>query len=305
MSAAATGAGARLKAAREQRGMSLKKAAGELRLEAPVVEALEAGDLLRVGPTVYAKGYLRRYALLLGLPVEEILGAYGIGNALPIRADTAPDRIVPVRQPVSAPQMLGGLAAALLLAAVVWWKPWTQPTPEMPAAAPAEAPVAERAPTVLPDEPVVAHAPAPEPRHPRAAAVARALPVSVPASAPRSATTDSGANEAATEQPGAGRARLRLSFTSDSWVEVRDAQGNKAFVGNGSANTVKSIAGQAPMHVYLRRGSGVQLELNGHTVAIGTQFFAGDVARFQAGADGVLRREPPRETSAANTRPPG
>jgi hypothetical protein len=33
-------------------------------------------------------------------------------------------------------------------------------------------------------------------------------------------------------------------------------------------------------------------------VAIGPQFFAGDVARFEAGADGVLR--PPR-----NPRPPG
>jgi hypothetical protein len=92
-------------------------------------------------------------------------------------------------------------------------------------------------------------------------------------------------------------------------VDVRDAQGNKAYVGNGSANTVKSISGQAPMHVYLRSGSGVQLEINGRAVAIGPQFFAGDVARFEAGADGVLRREAHRDAvrgeSSASTRPPG
>jgi hypothetical protein len=49
-------------------------------------------------------------------------------------------------------------------------------------------------------------------------------------------------------------------------------------------------------------------------VAIGPQFFAGDVARFEAGADGVLRRDsrgdssrPDQSRGAAqrNPRPPG
>jgi hypothetical protein len=37
--------------------------------------------------------------------------------------------------------------------------------------------------------------------------------------------------------------------------------------------------------------SGVQLEINDRAVAIGPQFVSGDVARFEAGADGVLRRD--------------
>jgi cytoskeleton protein RodZ len=95
-----------------------------------------------------------------------------------------------------------------------------------------------------------------------------------------------------------------LSFSSDSWVDVRDALGNRAYAGNGSANTVKTIAGNAPLHVYLRSANGVQLEINGRAVAIGPQFFSGDVARFEAGADGVLRRDTshPEQSSA---RPPG
>jgi hypothetical protein len=36
----------------------------------------------------------------------------------------------------------------------------------------------------------------------------------------------------------------------------------------------------------------VQLEVNDRAVAIGPQFVSGDVARFEAGADGVLRRDP-------------
>ncbi|MBS0613638.1 MAG: DUF4115 domain-containing protein [Proteobacteria bacterium] len=90
----------------------------------------------------------------------------------------------------------------------------------------------------------------------------------------------------------AGRLRLSLSFTSASWVEVRDASGAMVFRGKGAANSVKVISGAAPLQVYLGAVSGVQLELNRHAVVIGPQFVHGDVARFEAGADGVLRRVP-------------
>jgi cytoskeleton protein RodZ len=82
-----------------------------------------------------------------------------------------------------------------------------------------------------------------------------------------------------------------LSFSADSWVEVHDASGRRLFAGRGHANSVKTIAGAAPMKVYLGFASGVQLEVNNHVVAIGPQFVAGDVAHFEAGADGVLRRD--------------
>jgi hypothetical protein len=54
---------------------------------------------------------------------------------------------------------------------------------------------------------------------------------------------------------------------------------------------VTTIAGIAPFRVYLGFASGVQLQVNDRAVAIGPQFVSGDVARFEAGADGVLRRE--------------
>jgi hypothetical protein len=76
------------------------------------------------------------------------------------------------------------------------------------------------------------------------------------------------------------------------------------FAGNGRANSVTTIAGDAPMRVYLGFASGVQLEVNSRVVAIGPQFIAGDVARFEAGADGVLRRDP-HVTTAANPHPRG
>jgi cytoskeleton protein RodZ len=95
-----------------------------------------------------------------------------------------------------------------------------------------------------------------------------------------------------------------LSFSADSWVDVHDAAGRRLFAGNGRANSVKTIAGAAPMKVYLGFASGVQLAVNNHAVAIGPQFVAGDVARFEAGADGVLRRDA-RAAAASNPHPRG
>lgn len=60
------------------------------------------------------------------------------------------------------------------------------------------------------------------------------------------------------------------------------------------------------MRVYIGFASGVQLEVNNHAVAIGPQFVAGDVARFEAGADGVLRRDAHAHDAAArNPQPHG
>ena len=80
---------------------------------------------------------------------------------------------------------------------------------------------------------------------------------------------------------------------------MHDAAGRRVFAGNGRANSVKTIAGIAPMRVYLGFASGVQLEVNDRAVAIGPQFVAGDVARFEAGADGVLRRDLAAPTAPA------
>ncbi len=100
----------------------------------------------------------------------------------------------------------------------------------------------------------------------------------------------SGAAHETDSVPGTGPARLRLSFSADSWVEVHDSAGRRLFAGNGRANSVKAIAGTAPLKVYLGYASGVQLEINDRVVAIGPQFVSGDAARFEAGADAVLRR---------------
>jgi cytoskeleton protein RodZ len=286
--------GPQLKAEREKRGMSLQKAADELHLDAWVIEALETGEYQRIGPTVYAKGHLKRYAALLGLPAAAIMAGYEArGSSAPAVTLTATSARMagakhePQLSNLSPGRTIGAVVGALVLLGVFWWRPWHQRV-----SGPAVAPAAASDPPAGASAPAAA-ADAQKDEEP-AMAVPKASPAMVrdtsrlPGSAAPIATALPGESEAAL--PGAGRARLRLSFSADSWVDVRDASGKRAFAGNGLANSVKVISGVAPMRVYLRAGSGVALEINDRAVAIGPQFFAGDVARFEAGADGVLRR---------------
>jgi cytoskeleton protein RodZ len=330
--------GARLKAAREQRGMSVEKAADEIHVDTWVVDALEACDYARIGPMVFVKGHLKRYAELLGLPIDEIM------------SDLEPPRAAggmrerrrfprPARKPsrtVAPAQASAAVAAALALVGLLWWQPWDRHERATASTSPATDAEVVRAPesaaeandddeVTAPTAPTALSAAPPAATRARsgdgvmnsaanaasggagarAVATASRPPVMAPVPvvmAPAAATTGGAATAGAatdSKAPRPVRARLRLSFTSDSWVDVRDALGNRAFAGNGAANTVQTIAGAAPLHVYLRSASGVQMEINGRAVAIGPQFFSGDVARFEAGADGVLRRE---QTPA---RPPG
>ena len=68
--------GERLKAEREKRGISAAQAADSIHLDAWAIDALESGDYARLGPPVYVKGHLRRYADLLRLPSAALLADF-------------------------------------------------------------------------------------------------------------------------------------------------------------------------------------------------------------------------------------
>ncbi|MDE2350063.1 MAG: helix-turn-helix domain-containing protein, partial [Gammaproteobacteria bacterium] len=126
---AASELGPRLRAQRERRGIGIPKAADELRLDAWIVEALEAGEFDRVGAPVYAKGHLRRYAALVGLPDAEVEAALEslAAPAPPVELlDQVPFTSAPSRSLRELPwRPIATLAAlAIIVVGVLWSKPW-------------------------------------------------------------------------------------------------------------------------------------------------------------------------------------
>jgi cytoskeleton protein RodZ len=327
MSEVAETLGQRLKAERERKGWSAQKVADDLHLDGWVIDGLESDDYARVGPSVYVKGHLKRYAELLGLPAAEILAAYAGQSSAPTPAARAATTRVRTSEPAGGELSwlpVAGVVVALGVIGMLWWKPWHPRTAAAPAATAAlsdatasavpaasqsaqpdvsggagvaaegvsdRGELTEGAPVAVAFTPAATGGAAVGSAGKSASAVGSA---GMPAS---SAVGSAGKSASAVGQngtdpmAGVGRARLRLSFSADAWVDVRDALGQRVFAGNGRANSVRTVAGAAPLRVYLKSASGVQLEINHHAVAIGRQFVAGDIARFEAGADGVLRRD--------------
>ena len=283
MSQPSESTGALLRRERERQGLTVGKVAEDLHLDKAVVEALEDDSYERSVPSVYAKGHLRKYTQLLGLVVEDGRATLSAqASAQPLTAPTRPGtrvmRIAPRVKKLPWTRISVGMGILLVLL-LFWWSPWKHRV-TIQAATPLVT-----LPTEIPSASV-------EPAPATAQATAPAAATGVPSAAP--ATTPAGAvpTNAAAEAPAAGRVRLHLTFSTNSWVDVRDSSGKRVFMGRGYANTTKNLSGKAPFRVYIGYVSGVRVEVNGREMMIDPSLVKGDTARFTVGTDGLLHPAP-------------
>jgi hypothetical protein len=125
--------------------------------------------------------------------------------------------------------------------------------------------------------------------------------VDQPAAGVEPVATTTAAGAASGSEAGAGRARLRLSFSADSWVDVHDAAGRRIFSGYGRANSVKDHRGRCAA-AGLSRLCERRAARDQRTCGCDRRpFVHGDVARFEAGADGVLRGSSKQRATARLT----
>ena len=68
-----SGLGERIKKAREEADLSLKKFADLSRIQIKYLERLEGGDYDKLPAFVYIQGFLRKYAEILNLPLDELI----------------------------------------------------------------------------------------------------------------------------------------------------------------------------------------------------------------------------------------
>ena len=105
----------RLLAARERKGVDLYRAERDTKIRARYLAALERGDWRELPGAVYTKGFLRNYALYLGLDPDEILLQWREE-----RGDDKPSEpVIVVPRPIQAPArgftFSPGILVALLL----------------------------------------------------------------------------------------------------------------------------------------------------------------------------------------------
>jgi cytoskeletal protein RodZ len=109
----------RLYAARERKGVDLYRAERDTKIRSRYLAALERGDYKELPGAVYTKGFLRNYALYLGLDPDEILVQWRRE-----RGDGAPAQpVISVPRPIAPPRrgltFSPGVVVAALLTVVV------------------------------------------------------------------------------------------------------------------------------------------------------------------------------------------
>jgi transcriptional regulator with XRE-family HTH domain len=114
--------GARLRQARERRGRSLREIAEATKISPTVLDALEHNDLGRVPGGIFARAFVRAYAVEVGLDPDQTLREF-----LQIRPDAAPEPAVVETDAASGPRngrfWIGAvlLAIGLVAAAAALW----------------------------------------------------------------------------------------------------------------------------------------------------------------------------------------
>lgn len=146
----ALGLGERLRSARKARALTLEQAAFTLRLEVPVLRALEDERYEALGAAVFVRGHLRAYAKLLGLSEEAVLAAYRAADPM---ADAPPKVTREIEKPLTTTPgpiaIAAGVGFALLAMLLLYvLSSGNGPTPAGPA------PILEPSPAAGPVQPV-------------------------------------------------------------------------------------------------------------------------------------------------------
>lgn len=282
-------AGERLAEARRLKQISLPDVARQLHLDEPRVQALEENRFDVLGAPVFAKGYLRKYAKLVGVSIDDVMSDYYTLN----RATGAPPVVGPPRRrsrDIDPMPWIIGLIVVLLLAGVAFW--WLQREPGEPQAAGLREQVQstqlERraAPQREADaDEGQAEAESPPPSEGTSPAVS-------PASAPEPAASETGAaaNDAPVRETAArviqrpsatrGDIELRLAYSGDCWTEVTDADGRRLFFDLGTAGRTVTVEGAPPIRVLVGNEENVRLTVDGRPYTIASANRRGNTARF-------------------------
>ena len=109
--------GEMLQAAREKKGVDLYRAERDTKIRARHLAALESGDYTELPGSVYTKGFLRNYALYLGLDPEELLSRWRDEQDFGRRGE--PVAVTPPPQPLSEPRRGFTFTPGVLIAAVL------------------------------------------------------------------------------------------------------------------------------------------------------------------------------------------
>ncbi|MFQ2451417.1 RodZ domain-containing protein [Aeromonas caviae] len=287
----AAGPGQLLRNAREQLGWTREQVASRIHLRLTLIAAIEADTYDKHTSHTFIRGYLRAYAKLVGIPEETILAAYEkLGLTPPDNIDMQSfSRRSRQQANDSRLKVVTWLVILVLIGLSVAW--WWQSTARRSAgddalaatemSATVNTPEANVAPAVEVAEPVLPTASDAVSTQVVVSGATATLPV-VATDASAAVPTDvSGAvstAESTTTEP-AKAPQLKMSFTADCWLDVKDANGKTLFSGLKKANDELVLEGPEPLRFIIGAPMAVNLEYQGKSFDM-SRYNNGRTARF-------------------------
>ncbi|QEZ47065.1 RodZ domain-containing protein [Cupriavidus oxalaticus] len=277
--AAAREIGAALAREREAQRLSVEDVSARLKVAAPKLRAIEAGDLQALPDVTFAKGVMRAYARMLHVDIDALLARFQppvapvteIARQREGSLNAAFDDRNRFRTGGGGGRWIWLALVAVVLAAGGWFgldhiRQWIETrssaaetaTTEEHAAAQSTEPGTVTA--ALPPVMAAADSPAPSAETtPATAVVATAAPASaaavVPVVAPVAATA---APVPAAPAAPAGEGDLQIRFAGDTWYEIRDSSGKVVLGGTARAGQAVAGGGKAPYRVVIGNVKGVE-----------------------------------------------
>lgn len=243
---AASSPGEVLRAARLRRRISLAEAEQATHIRQQYLQALEDDEYSVLPPGVYSRGFLRNYAIFLGVPPEEVMAGLGDRRSRDRRSRDRRAGLRSVARPVRyrasgiiwAAGAVAGLALLVFLG--LTWLGLTAPEPAGTATGNSPAPAATA--TSLVTLPPLAPA-----------ATATTAPAAAPTARP-------------TAQPSAGRQlEVEAQVTDRSWIRAT-VDGRIVLEETVAAGQTLRWAGQERIELRVGNAGGVEVTVNGRRV---------------------------------------
>lgn len=262
--------GASLRAAREAQGLSIQDVARQLRLMNRQIVAMENEDFSSLGQPVFARGFVRNYARLLGLDAQALLHTMG-GHVEPVDVIQVPAVVLPGAWFTSG-WLIAGLVALLVLTALpIGLYAWLGSDA---------------------DEVVLTHVPQPQRSAPAVAVAVPASPITektpeIPASILNTESDAAGVSSVAppTESvpsvPASAviQREMRFEFADDAWLEVKDGTGKVLYRHMNGRGSNLSLTGQPPLSLVIGNATQVSMTYGGRPLDL-KPYIDANVARF-------------------------
>jgi cytoskeleton protein RodZ len=287
----AAGPGQLLRNAREQLGWTREQVASRIHLRLTLIAAIEADTYDKHTSHTFIRGYLRAYAKLVGIPEETILAAYEkLGLTPPDNIDMQSfSRRSRQQANDSRLKVVTWLVILVLIGLSVAW--WWQSTARRSAgddalaatemSATVNTPEANVAPAVEVAElvlPVASDAVSTQVVVSGATATLPVVATDASAAVPTDVSGAVSTAESTTTEP-AKAPQLKMSFTADCWLDVKDANGKTLFSGLKKANDELVLEGPEPLRFIIGAPMAVNLEYQGKSFDM-SRYNNGRTARF-------------------------